>query len=381
MLKAVCWMFISLCSALTCTCLILCLPACFETTAHWRCLHEPYNRSSVECPSNGTQKTNPCTVAAGTPASRNGKSFEVRFRADLGSTEPSVPKAESEMDELLSPRSKRQRPKDEPYTAPRTFLPQRLAGLQSTYHDAASDDSRDAGEVEKGNARAEELLEMNQNFAQSLPEPSRLGQIRATPAGAWTRLRKLLWRLLSCCMKKKVAPSEASFFSKCLFVCFTREVAVNLNFLYGTGILFTCMRQFQRCCTLLFGHLSCPQFCPKACCMMLLCNSKIEYIKRHSHKADDHVDDDDNHNNVMVQLILPTMSCITKLVPVSSQKFPITKAHSQGVASHNSALQSSHMCVQLQHNSVKLGAASVYQGVCISTQYLWSAYEVPSPLS
>ncbi len=175
------------------------------------------------------------------PASRNGKSFEGRFRADLGSTGPSTPKADSEMDELLSPRSKRQRPKDEPYTAPRTFLPQRLAGLQSTYHDAVSDDSRDAGSVESGNARAEEALEMNPNFAQSLPEPSGLGQICAALAGAWTRLLKLLWQLLSCCMKKKVVPTEASFFSECLFVCFTREVAVNLTSMYGTGILIVYM--------------------------------------------------------------------------------------------------------------------------------------------
>ncbi len=227
----------------------------------------------MECPSNGTQVTNSCTVATGMPASRNGKSFEVRFRADLGSTEPSAPKAESEMDELLSPRSKRQRPKDEPYTAPRTFLPQRLAGLQSTYHDAASDDSRDAGEAEKG--RAEELLEMNSNFAQSLPEPSRLGQIRAILAGAWTRLQKLLWRMLSCCAKKKVAPSEASFFSKCLYVCFTSQVGVSLTRLTICSILacqlFTCMRQIERCGTLLFRYLSCPQSCPKACYAVLCC--------------------------------------------------------------------------------------------------------------
>ena len=33
-LKAVCWMIISLCSDLICVCLVLCLPACLETTAH-----------------------------------------------------------------------------------------------------------------------------------------------------------------------------------------------------------------------------------------------------------------------------------------------------------------------------------------------------------
>lgn len=221
----------------------------------------------MECPSNGTQKTNPCTVATGTPASRNGKgtpasrngkSFEVRFRADLGSNEPSTPKAESEMDELESPRSIRQRPKEEPYTAPRTFLPQRLAGLQSTYHDAVLDDSRDAGSEEKGSSRAEELLEMNPKFAQSLPKPSGLDQIRTGLAGAWTRLRKLLWQLLSCCAKKKVAPSEASFFSKCLYACFTREVAVNSTFMYGTGILYVNYVPIERRSTLLFGYLSSP---------------------------------------------------------------------------------------------------------------------------
>lgn len=168
-------------------------------------------------------------VVTGAPAASNSKSFEVRFQANLGRTAPSTPKADSEMDELLSPRSKRQRPIDEPYTAPRTFLPQRLAGLQSTYHDAVSDDSRDAGSVESGNAPAEELLEMISNFAQSLPEPSRLGQLCASLSRAWTRLLKLPWQLLSCCMKKKVAPSEASFFSKCLYVCFSRDIGVSLT--------------------------------------------------------------------------------------------------------------------------------------------------------
>ncbi|DBA84440.1 TPA: hypothetical protein ACH3X1_006072 [Trebouxia sp. C0004] len=153
-------------------------------------------------------------AAAGTLSSRNGKSFDVRFQADLVTIVPPTPKEGSELDGLLSPRSKRQQPKDEPYTAPRTFLPQRLAGLQSTYHDAASDESRDAGSKESGNARADEVLEMNPNFAQNLPEPSRLGQTRAALAGAWTRLLKLPWQLLSCYMKKKVAPTEGSFFRK-----------------------------------------------------------------------------------------------------------------------------------------------------------------------
>jgi len=169
------------------------------------------------------------TVLTGTPASRNGKSFEVRFQADLGSSGPFTPKADSEMDGLLSPRSKRQQPKDEPYTAPRTFLPQRLAGLQCTYHDAVSDNSRDAELEESGNARAEEVLQMNPTFVQSLPEPSGLGRICGALAGAWTRLLKLLRQLLSSCMKKKVAPTEGSFFSECLYVCFAREFGVSLT--------------------------------------------------------------------------------------------------------------------------------------------------------
>ncbi|KAA6421082.1 MAG: serine threonine kinase [Trebouxia sp. A1-2] len=161
-----------------------------------------------------SKKAAPSSKKTGVPGSRNGKSFEVRFQADLDGTGPSTPKADSEMDELLSPRSKRQRPKDEAYTAPRTYLPQRLAGLQSTYHDAASDDSRDADSVESGDARAEQVLEINPNFPEGRPEPSGVGQIRAALAGAWTRLLKLLWQLLPCCMKKKVAPTEGSFFRK-----------------------------------------------------------------------------------------------------------------------------------------------------------------------
>ncbi len=94
----------------------------------------------------------------------------------------------------------------------------------------------------------------------------------------------------------------------------------------------------------------------------------MQCIHRHSHRADeydddDDDDDDDDHNDIMLQLVLHSMSCITKVVPVSSQKFPITKPHSQCVASHDSASQSSYTCVQLQHNSVKLVAASVYQDV------------------
>ena len=54
---------------------------------------------------------------------------------------------------------------------------------------------------------------------------------------------------------------------------------------------------------------------------------------------------------------------VSRGVPVSSQKFPMTKFHSQGVASHGSALQSCYTCVQPQHNSVKLVAASAYQDV------------------
>ena len=118
------------------------------------------------------------------------------------------------MDGLQSPRSERQTPIDEPYNMPRTFLPQRLAGLQESYHDAPLEGSQDAHLLERGEAQAEVVMEVSPNFGSSPPRPSGLEQTAKALAEAGAKLVKAVWQLLRRGMNKKVAPAEASFLSE-----------------------------------------------------------------------------------------------------------------------------------------------------------------------
>ena len=142
------------------------------------------------------------TLSAGPSVSRNGKSFDVRFKADL------------EEGQLTSLTSQASIP-DEAYTAPKTYLPMRLANLQTTYHDAPLGNKINSGslptddtdaEAQAQNVKAGLLMETNPNFDRALSWAEKLWIQLKTLFG---KVQKALW-----CIRKQARASQGSTFSK-----------------------------------------------------------------------------------------------------------------------------------------------------------------------
>lgn len=150
-------------------------------------------------------------VSAGNLVSRNGKSFDVRFKADLegGQSGPPTPP-------YCTP--------DEAYAAPKTYLPMRLANLQTTYHDDQLGSKADSGSQPAGNpnaeaqaqtAKAEEYMEVcDRSHMARYAEPQPL----RWAAKCWVQLKILFGKAqrASSCMKKNAVASKGSTSSKCL---------------------------------------------------------------------------------------------------------------------------------------------------------------------
>ena len=154
----------------------------------------------------------PSDLSAGNSVSRNGKSFDVRFKADLegGQSGPPTPRASLP---------------GEAYTAPMTNLPMSLADLQTTYHDAPLGNQANSGslptddtnaEAQVQNEKAEVLMEINPNFDRSdmarFAEPRPLSwavKLRIQLKTLFRKLQKALWGI-----RKQAGASKGSTFSK-----------------------------------------------------------------------------------------------------------------------------------------------------------------------
>ena len=147
---------------------------------------------------------------AGNSVPRSGKSFDVRFKADLEGGQS----GDSTLGASIP---------DEACTAPKTYLPMRLANLQTTYHDLLVNKADDSSlptadaddEARAQNAKAEVLMEVNPNFERSHVVRYTDPQPLSWPERLWIQLQMLFGKALWC-IKRKAAASKESTFSKSL---------------------------------------------------------------------------------------------------------------------------------------------------------------------
>ena len=140
---------------------------------------------------------------AAVAVSRTGKSFDARFEADLeeGSAAPPTPRADISDD----------------YSVPKTFLPMRLANLQTTYH---------ASPLPLNASSTTSVLPDDVNAQTSGTKPYTGMEIRSSfhrshsfsvQSGLWAWLRGLFGKALealSCFLQRNLAPSKGSTFSE-----------------------------------------------------------------------------------------------------------------------------------------------------------------------